>query len=106
MFDSKFSFPTKIKLNVLDISHARGKRGEANDTVMENISKTANLFARDSRIYFFFCSPTNKDLTRGQVQADGIGKLCHEDRIKRAAIVESSQLDENDEINTALIAAH
>ena len=106
MFDSQFSFPTKIKLNVHDISHARGKRWEASDTVMEDISKTSNLFTNDSRIYFFFCSPTNKDLTKGQVQVDGIGKLCHEDRIKRAAIVESSQLDQNDEMNTALTAAH
>ena len=77
-------FPTKIKLNITGIQHAKGSLWKAKDEVLKNVSKVNEFFEVDSRIYVFICMPENDDGVFGLVHpGKKLGYICDKDRNQR-----------------------
>jgi len=61
LFSHAFSFPTKMKLNLLGIEYAPGQSWNADDNIINGISIFSEFFKKYSRIYIFFCMPEKHD---------------------------------------------
>lgn len=107
LFGPGFAFPTKIKLNITGIQHAKGSFWKAEDEVLKNISKVHEFFEVDSRIYVFICMPKNDDGIFGLVHpGKKLGYICDKDRNRRITIIESHLDLENNEVTSSVVLAH
>ena len=106
LFSQLYSFPTEIKLDVIDISYVKDSSWDASDETIDAISKTSSLFDVDARIYIFMCMPEVDDGIAGIVPRGKLGYVCDQDRTKRMTIIESKSDETNNEITAAVVLAH
>ena len=106
LFSHVFSFPTKIKLNLLGIEYSPGNTWRAEDRYVYGISTVTRYFVKGSRVYVFFCLPPKHDGIYGIVQRGKLGYLCDGDETTRMTIVECDLDSENKEMSAAVILAH
>ena len=107
LFDTGFSFPTKIKINITGIQQADGFSWKADDETIENISNVNDFFEVDSRIFLFICMPENDDQTFGLVHpGKKLGYMCDENKSRRITIVESHLDLEYSEMTSSIVLAH
>ena len=106
LFSHAFSFPTKMKLNLLGIEYAPGQSWNADDNIINGISIFSEFFKKYSRIYIFFCMPEKHDDIYGIIRKGKIGYLCDRDEKTRMAIVECNLDNINKETSAAVVLAH
>ena len=97
---------TTMKLEIVDIRHAKGHTWNANQGSIKNISNTDEFFRIGSRIYVFLCMPGIEDGVQGTVTKGKLGYVCDQERNKRITIVEIHQGHTDNEVTAAVVLAH
>ena len=106
LFSHAFSFPTKMKLNLLGIEYVPGESWNADNNRINGISTYTKYFKKDSRIYIFFCMPEEHDNIHGIIPKGKIGYLCDGEEKSRMTIVECNLENINKETSAAVVLAH